>query len=296
MGKLSARDLRFIGQLVEHPRGPGYVLDFSDSSFADFFRIEIGIDIDENQWSREGGSKGKRLRCILQSSDDRLVLKVLNLIWQYRKEMLQDRNEADPVVNGRERIKEIAKKVGYQPKTFKSAQKATSQAAGNLIGPNADGLKQQLLDLVTLQPQTRGFAFERFLHELLDKSGHDPRSSFRNTGEQIDGSFSHRGEVYLLEAKWTGPKISIGDLHTFEGKVGSKAEWARGLFVSYSGFTDDAFTAFGSQKRIVCMDGSDLYALLDQSIPFAKVLDLKVRRAVETGRPFVPLRELNHVL
>ena len=293
MSSLTELDLRFIARLVEHPRGRGYVLDFSDTTFGQFFRDEIGVDIDEDRWSREGGSKGKRLRYFLNNVNDKVALKTIKKIWQYRKHMLLDNDEVDPVPKSRERIIEIAKKLGYKPKASKPTAEQPGATQITLDETVASKLKQELINLEQLAPQSRGFAFERFLHELLEKSGCDPRPSFRNTGEQIDGSFSHQGEVYLLEAKWIGPAVSIAALHTFEGKVGSKAEWARGLFVSYSGFSEDAFKAFGSQRRIVCMDGSDLYEMLNQNIPFERVLDLKVRRAAETGRPFVPLREFH---
>lgn len=292
MSSLTEIDLRFIARLVEHPRGSGYVLDFSDSTFEQFFRSEIGVNIDDDRWRHNGSSKGKRLRYFLCSVDDKLALKTLHKLWQYRKNMLLDLGENDPVPESQKRIAEIASKVGYKPRTSKTTT-ATPATTSSTLGKKDSGeLRRKLLEIAQLGPQARGFAFERFLHELLDKSGHDPRSSFRNTGEQIDGSFSHHGEIYLLEAKWTLPAVSIADLHIFEGKVGNKAEWARGLFVSYSGFSEDAFKAFGSNRRIVCMDGADLCEMFDQDLSFGSVLDLKVRRAAETGRPFVPLREL----
>lgn len=40
----------------------GYVLDFSNRTFADFFREELRVNIDEPRWALQGGSKAKRLR------------------------------------------------------------------------------------------------------------------------------------------------------------------------------------------------------------------------------------------
>ncbi|MEO7221199.1 MAG: hypothetical protein ABIY37_01880 [Devosia sp.] len=54
--------------------------------------------------------------------------------------------------------------------------------------------------------QARGYAFERFLKKWFDAWGLDERASFKLIGEQIDGSFEHRGSVYLIEAKWTNAK------------------------------------------------------------------------------------------
>ena len=99
-------------------------------------------------------------------------------------------------------------------------------------------------------------------------------------------------ETYLLEAKWEGAKTPAKDLRNFQGKLEEKAAWARGLFVSYSGFTDEGLDAFGRGKRVICMDGLDLYEMLDRELPLDVALDRKVRRAAETGRPFERISDL----
>jgi Uncharacterized alpha/beta hydrolase domain (DUF2235)/Restriction endonuclease len=149
-----------------------------------------------------------------------------------------------------------------------------------------------MVEFITDSPQARGYAFEAFLKSLFDAFGlaaHDP---FRLRGEQIDGSFQLGNEIYLLEAKWHGQAMGVAELHTFHGKIEQKAAWARGLFVSNSGFTDDGLAAFGRGKRVICMDGLDLYEMLDREIPLNQVLERKVRRAAETGAPFVRVRDL----
>lgn len=40
------------------------------------------------------------------------------------------------------------------------------------------------------------------------------------------------------------------------------------------------------------MDGLDLYEMLDRELPLTQVLERKVRRAAETGSPFVRVRDL----
>src|SRR3546814_16318465 len=81
----------------------------------------------------------------------------------------------------------------------------------------------------------------------------------RLVGEQIDGSFKLHGQTYLVEAKWHGPQIGFADLMTFSGKVGGKASWSRGLFVSNSGLTAEGLEAFsrGRQTNLICADGLD---------------------------------------
>jgi hypothetical protein len=144
--------------------------------------------------------------------------------------------------------------------------------------------------LTPLQSIQRGFAFEKFLSDAFAAFDLAPRGSFRNTGEQIDGSFE-LGVTYLLEAKWQASKTDAADLRSFTGKVQDKATWARGLFISDSGFTDVGLEAFGRAKPIICMDGLDLYeSLKNRNLP--EVIALKARRAAETGRPYIPYRDL----
>jgi hypothetical protein len=143
-----------------------------------------------------------------------------------------------------------------------------------------------------LPPQPRGFEFERFPKKFFDAGGLGARASFRLIGEQIDGSFELANQVYLLEAKWTGEPTGVGELRSFNGKVEEKAAWTRGLFVSNSGFSEDGLLAFGRGKRVVCMDGLDLYDILERRLPVDEALSRKIRRAAESGQPFVRTRDL----
>ena len=63
----------------------GYVLDFSNRTFAEFFREEIGVDIDDPRWAVEGGSKAKRLRYYLRQANRQTALDTLNALWGYRE-------------------------------------------------------------------------------------------------------------------------------------------------------------------------------------------------------------------
>ena len=44
----------------------GYVLNFSNATFAEFFRTEVGIDIYDDAYDFGSGSKGKRLQAFLE--------------------------------------------------------------------------------------------------------------------------------------------------------------------------------------------------------------------------------------
>ncbi|MDD5584452.1 MAG: hypothetical protein PHV55_05320 [Candidatus Omnitrophica bacterium] len=60
----------------------GYVLDFSDKTFSEFFR-EHGISIDAQKYQFNGPSKMKRLRAFWEIEPDMIVGKVFEALMQY---------------------------------------------------------------------------------------------------------------------------------------------------------------------------------------------------------------------
>lgn len=228
MQNIRAMDMLFLDDLFE--MGGGYVLDFSDRTFSQFFAQELNCDIDDPAYAVNGRSKGKRLRCFLQKVDAPTLVRTLNSLWEYREAVRQHRGKLETVENAHGR--------------------------------------------------------------LLSAFGLEAREPFRLKGEQIDGSFVLQGETYLVEVKWQSAPTGVADRHTFHGKLEQKAAWTRGLFVSNSGFTEDGLVAFGRGKRVICMDGLDLFETLSRELPLNHVLDRKVRRAAETGLPFARVRDL----
>lgn len=47
MSSLRPIDFRFVDEMVDFVRGRGFVLDFCDPTFSQFFKREIGVDIDD---------------------------------------------------------------------------------------------------------------------------------------------------------------------------------------------------------------------------------------------------------
>lgn len=67
--------------------GSGYVLDFSNRTFAEFFRECVGLDIYSEKYAPNGDSKAKRLRAFIDVENDALVGKVLSELldyWRYK--------------------------------------------------------------------------------------------------------------------------------------------------------------------------------------------------------------------
>lgn len=66
-----------------------------------------------------------------------------------------------------------------------------------------DELKQRFFEIaINDNHQSRGLLLEKFLNDLFLFFDLDPKSSFKITGEQIDGSFTFDNTDYLVEAKW----------------------------------------------------------------------------------------------
>jgi len=264
-------------------------LDFSDASFSAFFAAELNIDIEDPKFSVNGRSKGKRLKFFLQSCDDPDAAQLLVALWKHRREHLLRTDTSDPIPNSEQRYQALLSRLSGQQQPAPTAPKPDDMV---IEGRKFAKFKSDLLEVGTLLPHARGYAFEAFLKNLFDAFQLAAREPFRVRGEQIDGSFELDNEVYFLEAKWHGQAIGVADLPTFHGKIEQKAAWTRGLFLSNSGFTEEGLAAFGRGKRVVCMDGLDLYELLDREISLSQVLKIKVRRAAETCLPFVRVRDL----
>lgn len=89
---VSSLDLRTIESVLE--MGRGYVLDFSDRTFSEFFH-DHGIDIDNERYREDGTSKAKRLRCFLRNTTPPLTGRVLASLLEHRLAAQMDELDAD---------------------------------------------------------------------------------------------------------------------------------------------------------------------------------------------------------
>ncbi|WP_367873110.1 restriction endonuclease [Luteolibacter sp. Populi] len=280
--------MRFLDEVFQ--MGGGYVLDFSDRTMREFFADELNVDIDDPAYSADGRSKAKRLRCFLRTVDLLAATRAINALWEYREVLRQQNGGAESVVNAAGRLLELVARLnGSKNEDFSGRGSPPIQAFAR---EHFVRLKSALWEIFKLDPQAKGYAFEKFLKELFDSFGLNAKEPFRIRGEQIDGSFILAAHTYLVEAKWQAQPTGAADLHVFQGKLDQKASWARGLFISYSGFTAEGLDAFGRGKKVICMDGGDLNECLQREVPLSELLDRKDRWAVETGRPYVPFNEL----
>ena len=90
----------------------GYVLDFTDRTFAQFFRENGGINIYDDRYTNNGESKAKHLRAFWEMDDDVVVgraLKALLELWRYQNESGKD-SRVDTTYS--ECLKTVARLIG----------------------------------------------------------------------------------------------------------------------------------------------------------------------------------------
>jgi hypothetical protein len=172
----------------------------------------------------------------------------------------------------------------------RAADKLRSNAAVRL---KLEDIKNRYMSLViSSETQSRGFELERVMYDLFELFDLDPKASFRNTGEQIDGAFSLTGTDFLFEAKWRKDQSNASELDAFGAKVRRKLENTLGVFLSINGFSPDGVAAHSSGGAVlILMDGADLMAVLEERIDFVSLLLRKKRHAAQTGNIYLQFHE-----
>ena len=263
----------------------GYCLGFTNASFARLFQDELKINIYDDRFSNFGDSKANRMRSFWAQATNKGVAKLLNYLFTNWDIYNSDATNAN--------LPTKAFDIVYR--LDPSLRKSTSSPSIVYDVITLNELNQKFRELTAMSNlQSRGFAFERFLNELFECFNLEPRSSFRLTGEQIDGSFICDGNTYLVEAKWHESTIGSRELYSFYSQIEAKTKWARGLFISLNGFSKDGLEAFakGRSTNMIGMDGQDLYFILQGEISLPEVIRLKTRKAAEEGTFFIPVFDI----
>ena len=176
----------------------GYVLNFSDRSFAEFVGGSTGRNIFDARYSYASGSKANRLRAFWKLEDNAVVGKLLSDLVDFACDGVRTGALAEEC---RQIVARLLKgSPSAQPP--RTVEKTVEEKLQVIDRKAYESLLLLLKEVMQLAPNPRGFAFERFLDELFTAFKLAPRRSFRLVGEQIDGSFHLASETYLLEAKW----------------------------------------------------------------------------------------------
>lgn len=173
----------------------------------------------------------------------------------------------------------------------RAAEKLRTNAA---VRQRLEDIRNRYMALVvSSNVQGRGFELERVMYDLFELFDLDPKASFRNVGEQIDGAFSFDGTDYLFEAKWQQELVNASSLDAFASKVRRKLENTLGVFLSINGFSQDGVSAHSSGGAVILlMDGADLMAVLEERIDFVSLLLRKKRHASQTGNIYLPFHRI----
>lgn len=96
MVKLKHLDWRIIDDAFDMHEG--YVLNFSDRTFAEFFDDKFNIDIYTEKYALNGTSKAKHLRAFIEVEDAYTVSRVIRTLWEYKENLpkLESSSLEDP--------------------------------------------------------------------------------------------------------------------------------------------------------------------------------------------------------
>ena len=168
-------------------------------------------------------------------------------------------------------------------------------AAQNERRAKLENVKKDLFALFReSNPQRRGTQLEDVLNRLFGMTGISVREAFKRvapTGEgvieQIDGVIELDGEIYLVEMKWWDKPLGTGEVSQHLVRVFTR-HCARGLLISYSGYTDPAITICREAlaRMVVALCGlQEVVQLLEREDDMAEFLRKKVRAAVIDKNP-----------
>jgi restriction system protein len=147
----------------------------------------------------------------------------------------------------------------------------------------------------------RGKALEAVLNRLFASCGLLVREAFTIKGkcgegiiEQIDGLVEIDGILYLVEMKWWNAPLGSAEIAPHLVRVFSRGGQVRGLFISYTDFTDSAISqckdAIVQGKVIVLSVLEEIVSLLNQEADMKVWLKTKVDAALVDKQPFYRVR------
>ena len=266
----------------------GYVLDFSNRTFAEFVRDSTGRDIYDTSYDYASGSKANRLRAFWQKETNPVVGKLMSDMLDY--------------ADGTGELKEVCRLIvarllqdGPVPQAGIGSQGREQQSRQKHHSQELRQLKEEFFRLAIESDRSKaGLALEQLLNRLFQLFQLHPRQPFRIVGEQIDGSFELESQIYLLEAKWEKHPLPEADLLIFRGKIEGKSTFTRGVFIALNDVSPPARDAItrGKAPSFFVMNGHALIMILSEAMSLTDFLRKRVRLLAEEGCVCVPFLEL----
>lgn len=138
---ITSHDISVLNRVLKMEGG--WVLDFNDCSFAEFFK-EHGVDIEDRSFYTEGPSKAKRMRSFLKQAEPSLITRVLSSLWEFRLDLDPDVPERDA-----QAYKRIVYKLGGHHQGLNAAAEAVLVGKNRDSGPEKTGGPDQALEILS---------------------------------------------------------------------------------------------------------------------------------------------------
>src|SRR5579871_4321119 len=160
MSNLTFLEKRKFEQLLG--MSTGYVLDFTNRSFAEFVRDSTGRDIYDSLYAYESGSKANRLRSFWQKEDNAVVGKLMSDMLDYQE--------------GIPALKEVCRlivarllKDSPTPNTDNESKHKEQSTQQQRRSQALVRLKEEFFQLAAEVDRNRaGFALEKLLNQLFE--------------------------------------------------------------------------------------------------------------------------------
>ena len=128
-------------------------------------------------------------------------------------------------------------------------------------------------------------------HDILVREAFTVKGNFgEGVIEQIDGLIELEGHFYLVEMKWWNAPIGVGDIAPHLVRVFNRGGQVRGLFISYTDFTEPAIAQCRDamiQGAVVVLSKLDeIVSLLNAEGDLKKWLKTKLQTAIVDKQPF----------
>jgi restriction system protein len=198
-------------------------------------------------------------------------------------------------------VKDSFTRINLERENERKARMAEEAARSAAERARREKLARIRTDLFALfgeaNAQKRGKRLEAVLNELFATHGLLVREAFTVKGwsgegviEQIDGLIEMEGLLYLVELKWWKTPLGTAEVSPHIVRVFSRGGQARGVFISYSEFTEPAIAtcreAIAGGGIVVLATLQELVELLDRDRDLQSWLKAKVTAAIADKNPY----------
>ncbi|MGR3761901.1 abortive infection family protein [Roseobacteraceae bacterium NS-SX3] len=129
---------------------PGYVLDFSNKTFAEFFEDHFEINIYADAFSEYGTSKYNRLRSFIELAPPHVVIELLNLLWAHRNrgrdeeiEVVERRIQGDWSTVSTEHLRNLLEEAHSEDIPFQKLVSELGALPSHVVSPHLKELTAQ---------------------------------------------------------------------------------------------------------------------------------------------------------